>query len=76
MLVSSNNAISLGWIDVTPWQKRFVRQPETLSQEDHRQHPAGRVGRPEDIVRAVRFLASEEADLSFIWWWMAVCRSR
>ncbi|PTM57649.1 NAD(P)-dependent dehydrogenase (short-subunit alcohol dehydrogenase family) [Desmospora activa DSM 45169] len=56
------NAISPGWIDVTSWQKRSNRQLSKLSREDHRQHPAGRVGRPEDIMKAVRFLASAEAD--------------
>lgn len=56
------NAISPGWIDVTPWQKQSARHLSELSPEDHRQHPVGRVGRPEDIVRAVRFLASAEAD--------------
>lgn len=44
------NAISPGWIDVSAGQ-------ETLSAADHAQHPAGRVGTPGDIARAVRFLA-------------------
>lgn len=56
------NAISPGWIDVTPWRKRSIRQPEELTERDHLQHPAGRVGRPEDIARAALFLASEEAE--------------
>jgi NAD(P)-dependent dehydrogenase (short-subunit alcohol dehydrogenase family) len=33
----------------------------TLSPQDHAQHPAGRVGRPEDIAALVAFLISEEA---------------
>jgi NAD(P)-dependent dehydrogenase (short-subunit alcohol dehydrogenase family) len=42
------NAISPGWIDTTGG--------EGLRPEDHRQHPAGRVGRPADIARACLFL--------------------
>ncbi|GGE07280.1 oxidoreductase [Marinithermofilum abyssi] len=56
------NAVSPGWIDVTPWQKRSVREPEELTEQDHRQHPVGRVGNPEDIAKAVRFLTSPDAD--------------
>ncbi|WP_108022501.1 glucose 1-dehydrogenase [Melghirimyces profundicolus] len=56
------NAVSPGWIDVTPWQKTYAREPEELREVDHRQHPAGRVGRPDDIVRAAAFLASKESD--------------
>ncbi|SDF19102.1 SDR family NAD(P)-dependent oxidoreductase [Sporolituus thermophilus] len=55
------NAISPGWIDVSPWQKRTNRQPVQLRDIDHAQHPAGRVGRPEDIAAACLFLASPEA---------------
>ncbi|MCW1916646.1 SDR family oxidoreductase [Luteolibacter sp. GHJ8] len=44
------NCISPGWIDVSGGK---------LSKEDHEQHPAGRVGRPEDIGAAVAFLLSE-----------------
>jgi NAD(P)-dependent dehydrogenase (short-subunit alcohol dehydrogenase family) len=35
-----------------------------LTEEDHLQHPAGRVGKPEDVANACLFLCSEEA--SFI----------
>jgi NAD(P)-dependent dehydrogenase (short-subunit alcohol dehydrogenase family) len=55
------NAVSPGWIDVSPWQKSSKRQPETLREIDHAQHPVGRVGRPDDIAQAVLFLASKEA---------------
>jgi hypothetical protein len=31
---------------------------ESLSPEDHRQHPAGRVGTPEDVAGLALYLAS------------------
>lgn len=43
------NAIAPGWIDVAG---------EPLRPEDHAQHPAGRVGTPQDVARAALFLAS------------------
>lgn len=55
------NCISPGWIDVTALAKRSRRQPATLNARDHAQHPAGRVGRPEDIARMVLYLASDAA---------------
>lgn len=48
------NAISPGWIQCSDYEK--------LSEEDHRQHPSGRVGVPEDIARMVMFLAAPEND--------------
>lgn len=48
------NAISLGWIQCSDY--------ETLSEEDHKQHPSGRVGVPEDIARMVLFLSAPEND--------------
>ena len=45
------NAVAPGWIDIGD---------NTLSAADHAQHPAGRVGRPEDIVSAVLFFCAEE----------------
>jgi NAD(P)-dependent dehydrogenase (short-subunit alcohol dehydrogenase family) len=50
------NAISPGWIDVTPYQKESNRKPEELTEEDHLQHPVGRVGIPEDVVEIIEFL--------------------
>jgi Dehydrogenases with different specificities (related to short-chain alcohol dehydrogenases) len=47
------NCICPGWIEVNAYDK--------LSQEDHLQHPAGRVGSIEDIAEAVEFLLSEKA---------------
>jgi NAD(P)-dependent dehydrogenase (short-subunit alcohol dehydrogenase family) len=41
------NAISPGWIDVAG---------ERLRPEDHAQHPAGRVGRPEDVASLAAWL--------------------
>ncbi|RYG45431.1 SDR family oxidoreductase [bacterium] len=45
------NAISPGWIEVGDY--------EALRPIDHAQHPVGRVGKPSDVARAVRFLADE-----------------
>lgn len=47
------NAISPGWIDTTG---------SSFSGADCSQHPAGRVGRPEDISRMVLFLVGEDAN--------------
>jgi NAD(P)-dependent dehydrogenase (short-subunit alcohol dehydrogenase family) len=46
------NIISPGWIDT---------QGGALSAEDHAQHPAGRVGRVEDIANMAAYLLSPEA---------------
>lgn len=46
------NCISPGWIHT---------QNEKLKRTDHTQHPAGRVGKPEDIAYLVSFLVSEKA---------------
>lgn len=55
------NAISPGWIDVSEWQKRSERRAAELSESDHLQHPAGRVGTPEDVAALCAFLLSDEA---------------
>lgn len=59
------NAISPGWIEVSEWKKRSLRKVPMLTEIDHKQHPVGRVGKPEDIARACLFLASDE-DAGFI----------
>lgn len=46
------NCISPGWIDVIDTPLRDI---------DHSQHPAGRVGHPDDIASLVGYLISEEA---------------
>lgn len=46
------NCISPGWIDVTG---------EPLSRQDHAQHPAGRVGKPEDVAELTAYLLSPAA---------------
>ncbi|MGG5810130.1 SDR family oxidoreductase [Falsiroseomonas sp. CW058] len=46
------NCVSPGWIDVAG---------EPLRPEDHAQHPAGRVGRPEDIAALVAWLVGPES---------------
>lgn len=48
------NAVSPGWI--APAQDRL-----DLSATDHGQHPAGRVGRPEDVAELVAWLLSDAA---------------
>lgn len=55
------NAICPGWIETGPWQKRAGRRIPAHREIDRTQHPAGRVGEPEDIAASVAFLASDEA---------------
>ena len=53
------NCVSPGWIDVGAW--RLPPEPDRLSAADHAQHPAGRVGRPEDVAEMVLYLCSDAA---------------
>lgn len=58
------NAVSPGWIDVSQWKKKKERKFTTLTDKDHLQHLAGRVGVPQDVAHAVLYLTSDGA--SFI----------
>ncbi|MGA7800803.1 MAG: SDR family oxidoreductase [Gammaproteobacteria bacterium] len=55
------NCISPGWIETGEWKKSSARYVPQLTGLDHAQHPAGRVGRPEDVAALVRYLLSDEA---------------
>lgn len=48
------NCISPGWIENYAY--------DSLREEDHRQHPSQRVGKPEDVARMCVFLCQEEND--------------
>ena len=48
------NAISPGWIEVNEYDE--------LSENDHKQHPSGRVGKPKDILNACLFLSDPSND--------------
>jgi NAD(P)-dependent dehydrogenase (short-subunit alcohol dehydrogenase family) len=52
------NCISPGWIYLN--KKTSLRQIK-LSEADHSQHPAGRVGKPEDIAAMAEYLISDKA---------------
>ena len=54
------NAISPGWIDTGAFQSATSTVSDH-SEADKRQHPAGRVGRPQDIAAMALFLASDDA---------------
>lgn len=55
------NCVSPGWIDVSAWKKKVEARPARLRPEDHAQHPAGRVGRPEDVAALAAYLLGPEA---------------
>lgn len=48
------NAVSTGWIQVEGYEK--------MKESDHRQHPSGRVGKPQDIVNTCLFLCDSSND--------------
>ncbi len=49
------NCISPGWIDTREGEDG---DPAPLREVDHAQHPAGRVGRPQDVAELALFLAT------------------
>jgi NAD(P)-dependent dehydrogenase (short-subunit alcohol dehydrogenase family) len=51
------NCISPGWIETRDWQYSARAQKPSHSERDRLQHPAGRVGRPDDIAEACMFLS-------------------
>ena len=53
------NVIHPGWID-TPGERAFYTEEEI--QENGKRLPWGRMGTPEDIGKAVAFLAGDDAD--------------
>jgi NAD(P)-dependent dehydrogenase (short-subunit alcohol dehydrogenase family) len=55
------NAILPGWIATDAWQKPSERHAPRLSRKDHAQHPAGRVGTPQDIGALAVYLLSAQA---------------
>ncbi|MFP7721686.1 SDR family oxidoreductase [Lysobacter sp. A3-1-A15] len=53
------NCISPGWIATDAWRKPTARRRPGLSRRDQAQHPAGRVGTPDDIgALAVHLLSA------------------
>jgi NAD(P)-dependent dehydrogenase (short-subunit alcohol dehydrogenase family) len=56
-----SNVILPGWIATDAWRKPSERSTPRLSKQDHAQHPAGRVGTPEDIGALAVYLLSEQS---------------
>lgn len=56
------NSISPGWIDVSAAKKKALAQQYEFRPEDHTQHPAGRVGKAQDIANMMLFLLKPEND--------------
>jgi NAD(P)-dependent dehydrogenase (short-subunit alcohol dehydrogenase family) len=53
------NAISPGWIETADFHDNAATMQH--SAEDNQQHPAGRIGTPEDISEMILFICSEKA---------------
>jgi NAD(P)-dependent dehydrogenase (short-subunit alcohol dehydrogenase family) len=51
------NSISPGWIES---RNGIQKNAEPLTPSDHIQHPAGRVGQPEDVASMVLWLADDK----------------
>jgi NAD(P)-dependent dehydrogenase (short-subunit alcohol dehydrogenase family) len=56
-----SNVILPGWIATDAWRKPSERSQPQLSRRDHAQHPAGRVGAPEDIGGLAVYLLSAQS---------------
>jgi NAD(P)-dependent dehydrogenase (short-subunit alcohol dehydrogenase family) len=54
------NSISPGWIDLSAERNLSRIRQELISEADHLQHPAGRIGKSDDIARLVWFLSQPE----------------
>ncbi|RDI97137.1 SDR family NAD(P)-dependent oxidoreductase [Dyella solisilvae] len=55
------NAILPGWIATYAWRNPQSRTTPKLRRRDHAQHPAGRVGTPEDIGALAVYLLSPQS---------------
>jgi meso-butanediol dehydrogenase/(S,S)-butanediol dehydrogenase/diacetyl reductase len=57
------NAVRPGWIATAMAEDGFAlaRDPDAAVRDALARHPAGRLGRPEDVADAVAWLASDEA---------------
>lgn len=55
------NCISPGWIEVGDMQKKSKRTAPMHSHLDHKQHPSGRVGKPDDIAFLAAYLISDSS---------------
>ncbi|MFW5759304.1 MAG: SDR family oxidoreductase [Bacteroidota bacterium] len=53
------NSISPGWIDVSQWKKKSLRKKINWPEKHHAQHPAGRIGKPEDVAEMAWYLLSD-----------------
>ena len=55
------NCISPGWIDTRAYLPNPIDYEYGISNKGHLQHPAGRIGKPEDVAEMVLFLCSDKA---------------
>jgi NAD(P)-dependent dehydrogenase (short-subunit alcohol dehydrogenase family) len=55
------NAVSPGWIETRDWQYSSRASTPVHSEADKLQHPAGRVGVPDDIAQACLYLCGRNA---------------